>query len=217
MRNLLEAASGFDGRKASSRQPGWETGLPWILMNSACGALGILLMRGSSLALRDDMASPALAVISSCVLSPFLTGFLQWLVLRRLLARSIWWILASGLGYAAGLLVFAAVVSAGIGVVGGEESQWVILPFIVGSLLFGAMAGIAQSVVLRRSLAHSLLWVLTSAVGFSPAVVLYIIATRGNDVSVPVAVATGAVSGVVYGIVTAIALRSLFRQPVVQI
>jgi len=49
-----------------------------------------------------------------------------------------------GVGFGAGFLIFAAVSSAGMGLVGSEEPSWVLLPFVAGSLLFGAAGGMAQ-------------------------------------------------------------------------
>jgi len=212
MLNPPEAARSFAGPTAQARPTGWEILPLWILANAMCGALGIWLLRVSGLTAGSGVAGSTVALFASWILPPFLTGVLQWLVLSRLIAHSRWWIPASALGYGAGLLVFGAVVSGGIGLAGGEESPWVILPFVAGSLLFGAAAGIAQSLVLRRSVTHPALWVLVSAVGFSPAVVLFIIVTRGNDGGLAAAVAAGGASGLLYGLATGIPLVWLLRQ-----
>src|SRR5882724_3128728 len=105
MLNPPEAARGFVGPTAQARPTGWEILPLWILVNTMCGALGILLLRGSGLAAGSGGAGSAVALFSAWILPPFLTGVLQWLVLNRLIAQSRWWIPASGLGYGAGLLV----------------------------------------------------------------------------------------------------------------
>lgn len=57
-------------------------------------------------------------------------------------------------------------------------------------------------------------WALASAVGFSPAVLLYILVTRGNDAGQMESVAVGGGSGLVYGALTALPLCWMLREPV---
>ena len=111
---------------ARSRHSGSQIVALWVMANALSGALGVLLMRAVGLAARGDAAVSILAIISFCILPPVVTATMQWAVIRRVLARSGRWLLASGVGYGVGFLVFAGVSSAGVGLL-GEESRWVIL------------------------------------------------------------------------------------------
>ena len=84
-----------------------------------------------------------------------LAGVLQWLVLRRRVARTGWWVLSVIAAVAAvGVLVF------GVGLV-NVDVGWVL-----GVGLFGTVAGVLQWLVLRRHVARAGWWVLASTVGW---------------------------------------------------
>ncbi len=115
-------------------------------------------------------------------------GALQWLVLRRQVARAGRWVLAS-LGAAAvvGVVVF------GVGAVSADVG------WVVGAAAFGTVLGALQWLVLRRQVARAGWWVLASTVGWV--------------VGGPVGGIVGwAALGAVYGAVTGPVLVWLLRQ-----
>ena len=80
-------------------------------------------------------------------------GFVQWLLVRRHLARSGWWILASAIGSG---IAFAVAV----GVAGGANGPvaW-LLGGVVGGLLGGTVVGLLQWRVLCEQFAQASQWV----------------------------------------------------------
>jgi hypothetical protein len=121
-------------------------------------------------------------------------GIAQWLVLRRQVSRSGWWVLLSSLGFAVGWLVDVETT----GVVGDAST----------GVMVGASVGIAQWLVLRRQVSQAGWWVLASSVGFT---VTFAVLAAG------VLPGVGITFGVfaAYGAVTGAVLVWLLRQPVV--
>ncbi len=84
-------------------------------------------------------------------------GAAQWLVLRRRLPLSPWWVGATAAGMAGGLAL-------GVGLLGIDTSG-AALP--LRGLLTGAAIGLAQSLVLRRATPRAGLWAPTVALGWA--------------------------------------------------
>ncbi|MBI5032515.1 MAG: hypothetical protein HZB51_18475 [Chloroflexi bacterium] len=85
-----------------------------------------------------------------------LIGLAQWLLLRRYLPRSGWWILATAIGCIVPMQF-------------GEMFPWRDPPWLGGAImfmLFGLTLGIAQWFVLRRYMAHSVWWTAFTLVGW---------------------------------------------------
>jgi hypothetical protein len=130
-------------------------------------------------------------------------GTVQWLVLRRQVSRSGWWVLASTVGGAVGGAMALVV----------DEAQI----FAIVLAMFGASVGIAQWLVLRRQVARAGWWVLASIVvggAVGGAVDLVLGGTRGWDLFVVIMLLP--VGGVValagYGAITGGVLVWLLRQ-----
>jgi hypothetical protein len=145
---------------------------------------------------------------------------LQWLVLRRYLARLKWWswIAASALGQLAGTVVVAL---AGAGslllgprVVGaiGVAALGIATSVVLGGLL-GAVVGIIQWLILRRHLTHALWWIVaTTTAGVALALVLPT-QQLGSEVSGTGALLAGqAISGMLVGTITGLAVVFLLRK-----
>ena len=81
------------------------------------------------------------------------TGTLQWFILRELVLQAGWWILASALGWAGGLVLIVLVLPPEAGV--------------LGAILVGAIIGAAQWLVLRRWVYGAGWWVPISALGWA--------------------------------------------------
>lgn len=95
-----------------------------------------------------------------------LIGLAQWLLLRRYLPGSGWWILATAIGYTVPLEVSA--------ISPLRDPPW--LAGVVIFVLFGLTLGIAQWLVLRRYMPHSVWWTAFTLVGWLLAFALTTIA-----------------------------------------
>jgi hypothetical protein len=141
--------------------PSW----PWILASAAAFAIGGAIAGGvvlaAELALVDTApsqaaAAAALALVTavSMGLMGATVGVLQWLVLRRWLPASGWWIAATAGGWAAAGVIAGTLagflggtvtgVGPGIGVLG------YLLSFVGGVAAIGLLPGVLQSIVLRH-------------------------------------------------------------------
>lgn len=144
-------------------------------------------------------------------------GIPQWLVLRRKVSKSGWWVLASTAGGAVGYTVaYAMVLELDLTMNANAPVGIVLLAGV------GASLGIAQWLFLRRQVARAGLWVLASTV--VPAVIYFIffMMIRAVDNVLPGSeyVAGGPVFGGVvgavfgYGAITGGVMIWLLRQPV---
>ena len=140
-------------------------------------------------------------------------GVLQWLVLRRQVARAGWWVLASTVGGVLGVgfgfgLGFVLMLGVGVGIV-----------VVLGGVL-GLVLGVLQWLVLRRQVARAGWWVLASTVGGVGLVGRLVGGFVASAVGVfegvfgvgIVVVLGGIVGGAVYGAITGLALVWLLRQ-----
>jgi len=135
-------------------------------------------------------------------------GFMQWLVLRRRIAGTGWWVPASTLGFPAAL-----VIAVGAMRLGGDS---VATPILLG-VLFGILSGILPWLVLRRQVARAGWWVpahlLGSLVGGAMGIVAFHVMALIGFYQFPWA-AAGAMFGAGLGAITGITLVWLLRQPV---
>lgn len=139
---------------APQPRPGWRVWFLW-LMAAAYGwgtavevtGLGELTLRSSPPRILASYLGVAVAGI--------LVGVLQWLMLRRKVARAGRWVLAS-LGAAAvfGIVVFS------VGMVNAD------MAWVAGTGLIGTVAGVLQWLVLKRQVQRAGWWVLASTVGW---------------------------------------------------
>ncbi len=131
-----------------------------------------------------------------------LAGVLQWLVLRRFLARAGSWVTATIGGVAiVGIVVF------GLGAVDAD------LGWVTGVGLFGTIVGILHWRILRHLCGRSIWWVAASTVG-------WIMGGIGGGIAGLVLAWEGgstlwgwAMLGVVYGAFTGVTLVWLLRHP----
>ena len=130
---------------------------------------------------------------------PFLAVFLstlQWIVLRRYVPRSGWWIMAT-----IGGLIVAMAVSAGLVMVmskalglGNQESLQYVSPVVM--TVVGFVLGLAQLLVLHRNIRQSHWWVLASTFGWF---ILSLIIGKSIDRTTDI-VALGAIPAAVTGL-----------------
>jgi len=107
-----------------SADGGWGLWITWVLASTVAfgvgGRLGVALSPS-----KDGIVIGYLAVTAALILA----GVLQWLVLRRLIADTGWWVLVSVVAVAiVGVLVFGlGLINRDVGWVFGVVLGWVVL------------------------------------------------------------------------------------------
>jgi MFS family permease len=165
-----------------SAQPSW----PWILASVAGFAIGGAIAGGvvlaGELALVDTAQSPAdaaaaLALVTAVSLGLVgaTVGVLQWLVLRRWLPASGWWIAATTGGWAAAGALAGTLAGFLGGAVPGVGSGIGVLGFLVSfvgsAIAIGLLPGVLQSVVLRHRVG-ALAWTVAHLTALGPGVLV---------------------------------------------
>jgi hypothetical protein len=183
----------------------------WVLANIVGWAVGgavSLAVGGAGAEGLTEAEDVAVSVVG------LLAGIAQWLVLRKRVERSGWWVLASALGWAAGRTVAGALI------------------WVEARAGVGLVVGIAQWLLLRKQVERSGWWVLASALGWaigwtvagavSGAVArawVRAVVRAGAVVGVlglarALVVLSWGVSGLVHGTLTGPALVLLLRHPI---
>ncbi len=157
-------------RRTHSKRPkaGWWFWLCWVLANTigavAFLPVGLYMLIVANISFTFQSWTIAMIGMSlgGAVLGAVI-GLAQWLVIRKHLPRSRWWLLATSLGMAVGMfLAVVAVISRGwhswsLSVGLGQG--------IAGFIYVGyAVAGFTQWLVLRRQVAKSSLWLLANLI-----------------------------------------------------
>jgi hypothetical protein len=134
-----------------------------------------------------------------------LPALLQWIVLRTLVRRTGWWILASSIGSLLGFLPLAW----GLAVADTRgETIFARIAVPTAFLLSGTVTGFVEWLSLRRWFLRAGWWVLGRCVGSFAAIYAFASITRGADVRYFLG---GAVSGALSAVVTGLVLVLLFR------
>jgi hypothetical protein len=215
-----EASTGASDQKAC--RFGWASWLWWVLASAiglVVGACASRNLASSYLARHWNrgvlLASHGFALGAS-------VGMLQWLVLRRRVARAGWWIPASAAGWMVSRSACSAV-TRNVSIYrlvrpdGLESLIWYTsflrrleglgssLPLVV-FVAAGASAGVLQWLILRRESSLSGWWIVASTLGWAAIGVIWTLILgdlRGAT----------CVSGALGGAVTGLALIWLFRHP----
>ncbi|HEY7347916.1 MAG TPA: hypothetical protein VH599_06310 [Ktedonobacterales bacterium] len=124
----------------------WLERAGWWIPATAGG----YLLAASLLVLQGPLGENLGGVIATIALG-FVPGILQWLLLRRQVARAGWWVLASTVSI---LAAFTAGVAASSGV-GLKESELVfgLVSGIASGVVFGIMSGLVLGWLLRHPVA----------------------------------------------------------------
>lgn len=177
--------------------------LPWWILASAAG------FSVGSLTESVVGTSGGIAVLAPVTAGGTAAAVLQWLALRRHVARAGRWVGAAIVG---GAVVAVASVLAGVlaglaaGAVGDAEAGRAFGADVAGvsaAVLYGTAVGALQWRLLRRHFTRSGRWVLASAVGWIVA---------GLTAGVTEGIAGWAVLGAVYGAIAGGVLPGLLRQ-----
>ena len=155
------------------RTPGLVTWLFWVVLTTFGGIVGTFLLGFVS------NANPSLngLLIWFYLASPlFFVALGQWLLLRRFVVQSCWWLLTGVLGF---IFVypyllnysFSALLTSGQSLIFGTQEFWkVSLSLGIMSLIFGSLVGLLQGIlVIRRwgAVPWGLLWwVIGSAIAW---------------------------------------------------
>ena len=143
--------------KTDGGQIGWRFGLRWVLYTIAGLIIGFIA--------GFVLGEIGLGYIGTETIMAAVVGFMQWLVLRRVVKIGGFWILANIIGFAISSSIHSAAIyiwklpedlGIGLGVIG-----WTIA-FTIG----GAISGIFQYRLLRRHFQKSLLWIPANAIGW---------------------------------------------------
>lgn len=157
-----------------NRKPGWffypawvvlsASGVPvawaiaWALVSQVERAVGGTIQVGGQTRIAEDFLLlyiflPVFGVVS---------GFPQYLLLRRYLPRMRWWIAATVLGWLlpfAVLRLFSATLSPALDV----DSMWFV---VLAIALIGGSIGLTQWLVLRQRVRRAAWWILASVLGW---------------------------------------------------
>ena len=167
--------------------------------------------QGSSDSLIDRLTNfpciqPSLGLVLIVIILGLAGGFMQWLVLRRRIAGTGWWVPASTLGFPVALVMAE----------GAMRLVGIPSPILLG-VLFGILSGILPWLVLRRQVARAGWWVpahlLGSLVGGAMGIVAFHVMALIGFYQFPWA-AAGAMFGAGLGAITGITLDRLLRQSV---
>jgi hypothetical protein len=192
--------------------PGWRFWLQWVLLSCVGYAVGYL----AGFILGYLLLGNVMVGIGTGAV----TGLMQWLLLRRYIKRSGWWVPASALGLGVSLGVYGIIhliwrvpfhLGWPLGVLGWG------LAYVLGGLLIG----LPQQRILRRSLARSAWWVPVSAAGWALSVLglgIQPIGPGGRHLPTVLIIlrngmAAPAVAGIILGVITGAGLVRLLRQP----
>jgi len=151
-------------------QPGWRFWLAWMFA-TIVGVVVYMIVIPPILSAISERSSGmggepwtriAISAVSAITLGATI-GATQWLVLRRRLPRTGWWVLATLIGYSIPLAL-------GGNLAGGFEPPW--LAGLVIFLEFGVILGALQWLVLRGRVNHSGWWIAISIAGWAIAAAL---------------------------------------------
>ena len=131
----------------------WRFWLFWVLAFLSFPIAGLLAF------FVVPVTTPLRALVAGAIAGAAL-GFIQWLILKsRLPSLSIWWVVATGIGFAIGLAIGTAFLGSETG---GNELLW-------RGAITGLCIGIAQWIILRQvlPLSQSVIWIGVVSLGWA--------------------------------------------------
>jgi hypothetical protein len=170
----------------------WGLWLWWVLASGVGSWTGFV----AADAILDLLGDYAYGALTEVVIFGFIgvgLGTMQWLVLRRHVARAGWWIGATALGGTA------------VGVVAGTLGDVVaVVGLVIGYGVMGAILGVLQWLVLRRQIDRAWWWLAVSPAGWALGTgVAGLMVRLGMDERMPVSEAMGL--GILFGVMTGVA------------
>lgn len=180
-------------QRGEASWPGCGLYMGWILASGMGMGLGWALGWQLSFAVPALLAALAIGLVAGAIL-----GGMQALLLRGHFRQPGWWVLATGLGWAAGML-FGSWIGQGLGL------TEIGLGLSIGAVT-GALLGVFQWLFLRRQVTRAGWWLPASLLGWTSGLVYYRPGVSG----------IGLLYGVLAGIVTGLALYWLLNRPVAE-
>ena len=150
-----------------------------------------------------------LVLLSMVIILGLAGGFMQWLILRRWIPGTGWWVPASALNFPA-----APAVANGVLILGGGLSS--AAPILLG-ILIAILSGILPWLVLRRRLTRAGWWIPAHWLGSLVSVYLGVVGFHAVGLIGLYQLswaAAGAMFGVGLGAITGVTLVWLLRQPI---
>ena len=131
-------------------------GITWVFISLITKVVGDTIQVGGHTGPTEDyLVGPILILVLG-----LLTGFLQFLLLRRYLPRMGWWIAATTSGLLLGGLGIRLLIHT---LLGDLDSMWFAVLIVV---LVGGSLGLVQWVVLRQRVRHAAWWILANVLGW---------------------------------------------------
>ncbi len=162
-------------------KPDWYFYIAWILWTTFCIPIAyfiimvilmiITLLIGDYIYVNGvrHITEDYLAVYFLAPVMGLVTGAVQYGLLRRILPRMGWWVLATAGGWLLGMSLIAAFI----------RLQWMVSAQLDLTFILVALSiGLAQWLVLRRRLPRAGWWILASLLGWG----LVALANRGNSI-----------------------------------
>ena len=170
-------------------------GIQWVVANLAGWLIGFALCE----ALQSFVSTVLVdgLVIGSAV------GIAQWLVLRRWISPVGWWVALSIIGFGVGKALAEAALPATTTLPG----------YALTGAIIGVVVGLAQWVVLRRSLASAGWWVPATSLAWVVGWSAIGIAEHASDWPTITVYVVGGIGAAASGLVTAMTLIWLLRIP----
>ncbi|MGK7876115.1 MAG: protein kinase [Xenococcaceae cyanobacterium] len=156
--DLTELSQPSSGREQAKRpQVGWGFLLKWVLANAVGCAVFIAVGNAVGDAVSDALGYNVVGFAVICALGGPAVGIMQWVVLRQVVGRAWWWVLATAVGEVVGGAVGYAAID--------RLGYYKLLGYTLFGVLGGSVVGIMQWVILRRVVNRAWWWVLANAVG----------------------------------------------------
>jgi hypothetical protein len=184
----------------------WSFWAAWVVASTAGIFLGFIAMYALIFLAKAIVPGVNEDRLFGIAMFPFLAVFLstlQWIVLRRYMPRSGWWIMATIGGLVVAMAVSAGVVMLISKALGDQQSLQYISPVVMS--VVGLMLGLAQLLVLHRYIRQPHWWMLASALGWF---ILSLIIGKSIDRTTDI-VALGAIPAALTGL----ALLWLWQSP----
>jgi hypothetical protein len=176
---------------AKRLKPGIGLWVAWLTVITVCWAaqaespFWVLLVIQKALPTGLVIALPIIVTI--WVVCASITGFLQWIMIRRYAAISILWIATNLLG-----LIGGAIAALGVQFIVGQ--RFMVDGVLIVGLVGGWLLGIFQWVILRRKVRHAIWWVAAHILGWTAGSIPYgvvgvylaILAARASDPNGPI-------------------------------
>jgi hypothetical protein len=143
---------------------GWDFWFQWVLASTIGVAVLFALILAVAMLVGAIVGGEAEDKVPFVPLVGLSFGIMQWLILRRYMPRTGWWVLVSTLGWILGFGVLALADKFTENLVTGAIQPEV--SALVFFLAAGASVGILQWLVLRRHMLQAGWWVLANVVGW---------------------------------------------------